>query len=188
MGDVTRILDELHRGDVGADQRLLAAVYDELRRVAAQRLVRERPGQTLQATALVHETYLKLFRHDSQPNWRGREHFFAAAAKAMDWILVDQARRKGATKRGGDQNRINIEASHLQSPKSGDLIISLHDALAELEQHHEDAANLVRLRFFAGMTNREAAEALGIGARSAVRLWTYARAWLHERIGDQASF
>lgn len=187
IGDATKIIDALNRGDAGAEEELFAVVYTELRRIALHRLRGEAPRQTLQATALVHEAYIKLLGAERQQSWDNRGHFFAAAAKAMDRILVDQVRRKKAKKRGGDRNRVDAEVSELPVPVSDNLVLALHDALAELEATRSDAASLVRLRFFAGMTNQEAAEALGVGARTANRLWTYARAWLHDRIGDDFS-
>ena len=171
-----------------AEQQLFAVVYAELRRLATRRLMREAPGQTLQATALVHEAYLKLVSSDHQHAWDDRGHFFAAAAKAMDRILVDQVRRKKAQKRGGDRQRVDAEVSDFAVPVSDNLVLSLHESLAELEVVKRDAANLVRLRFFAGMTNREAADVLGVGPRTANRLWDYARAWLHDKLGDDFSF
>ena len=187
-GEATKVIDALNQGKLGAEQELFSVVYAELRRIATSRLMREAPGQTLQATALVHEAYLRLLGADQQQSWEHRGHFFAAAAKAMDRILVDQVRRKRAQKRGGDRNRVAAEVSELSAPGSDDLVLAVHDALTELESSHASAANLVRLRFFAGMTIQEAAEALGVGTRTANRLWAYARAWLHDRIGDDFSF
>ena len=185
---MTRIIDALTKGEPGAEEQLFTLVYAKLRRLAARRLMRESPGQTLQTTALVHEAYLKLLNPDQQHSWDDRGHFFAAAAKAMDRILVDQVRRKKAQKRGGDRQRVDADVSEFAMPGSDELILSLHESLAELEDIKREAANLVRLRFFAGMTNREAADALGVGARTANRLWDYARAWLHDRIGGDFSF
>lgn len=186
-GEATKIIEALRRGKPGAEQQLFSVVYGELRRIATSRLMHEAPGQTLQATALVHEAYLRLVGDEQRQLWDHRGHFFAAAAKAMDRILVDQVRRKRAQKRGGDRNRSNADVSELSAPGSDALVLAVHDALGALEVIHPDAANLVRLRFFAGMTIREAAQALDVGSRTANRLWAYARAWLHDRIGDEFS-
>ena len=184
IGEVTKIIDALNQGETGAEQALFSVVYAELRRLAMHRMIREAPGQTLQATALVHEAYIKLVGADQRKPWEHRGHFFAAAAKAMDRILVDQVRHKRALKRGGDRNKVEVDVAEFWALGPDDLVLAIHDALADLEEVKADAASLVRLRFFARMTNQEAAEALGVGARTANRLWDYARAWLHDRLGD----
>jgi DNA-directed RNA polymerase specialized sigma24 family protein len=207
MSDVTRILSQIDSGDPAAAEQLLPLVYDELRKLAAARLAHEKPGQTLQATALVHEAYLRLLGKgtrdsglgdteannasaqtpDSQlraPAFRSRGHFFAAAAEAMRRILVETARRKKSLKRGGDAAKVDFAEQLL--PTSGRQIdlLELDDALSELEKHDQAAAQLVKLRYFAGFGHQEAAEALGIGRREADRLWALARAWLYQQLGD----
>ena len=162
---------------------LLPLVYDELRRLAAALTHQLRPGQTLQATALVHEAYLRLVG-DHDPGWEGRRHFFGAAAQAMRQILVDQARRKASAKRGGRRRVELTEGLALIEPPADDLL-ALDEALGALEGHDAQAARLVKLRYFAGLTHQEAAEALGIGRGAADRLWALARAWLYRRIVGQ---
>jgi RNA polymerase sigma factor (TIGR02999 family) len=153
-------------------------VYNELRRLAAQRLAQEKPGQTLQATALVHEAYLRLIGADPEQPWNSRGHFFAAAAEAMRRILVEQARRKGRLKRGGDQERVSLDDAEIAFEGPADDMIALDDALVRLAQKHPEKAELVKLRYFAGLTVNEAAEVLGISTSTVDRHWTYARAWL----------
>jgi RNA polymerase sigma factor (TIGR02999 family) len=187
MSDVTRILDAIGQGDPTAAEQLLPLVYDELRRLAAQKLAHEKPGQTLQATALVHEAYLRLVASGeaSAPrdqHWNSRGHFFAAAAEAMRRILVEQARRRQAAKRGGQADRVDLDEVALAAPEAGDDIIAVHDALEQFSTIDAVAANLVKLRFFAGLNMSEAAEALGISVRSAQDIWAYARSWLHRKI------
>lgn len=186
MADVTRILSQIESGDPAAAERLLPLVYDELRKLAAARLAHEKPGQTLQATALVHEAYIRLLggersgvREDS-PEWNSRGHFFAAAAEAMRRILVDQARRKGQVKRGGDWQRIALDAAEPAAERLADDLVALDESLARLEAHDSLAAKVVKLRYFAGLTMPETAEALDIPLRTAERNWTYARTWLHQ--------
>src|SRR5262245_47162195 len=178
MTEVTRILDAIGQGDPHAAEQLLPLVYDELRTLAAQRLARERPGQTLQATALVHEAYLRLVGEEGGQHWDSRGHFFAAAAEAMRRILVDQARRRGAGKRGALMGRIDLP--DLAGPTKDDPVdlLALDEALAKLEALHPEKARVVKLRFFAGRTLEETAEALGIGRATAQRHWAWARAWL----------
>ena len=179
MSDVTRVLSAIEQGDPGAASQLLPLVYDELRKLAAQRLAHERPGQTLEATALVHEAYIRLVGNDAKKPWDGRAHFFAAAAEAMRRILVDRARDRGRQKRGGDCHRrvqINLDAL-LHHPPDDDLL-ALDEALQALAQEDPAGAELVRLRAFAGLTLVQAAEVMGIGRRTADRYWAYARAWL----------
>ncbi len=184
MGDATEILLAVNAGASGASEQLFGVVYEELRKLAAHRLVHEAPGQTLQATALVHEVYLRLVDQEKKQHWEHRGHFFAAAAKAMDRILVDQARRKNAIKRGGELARVDAEICELPCPVPDELVLTLHDAINTLEQIKADAATIVRLRFFTGMTNREAAQAMRISPRTADNLWSFARAWLYDRMGD----
>ena len=181
MDPITQALSAIEHGDPHAAQQLLPLVYDELRRLAAQKLATEKPGQTLQATALVHEAYLRLVRADPEQHWDSRGHFFAAAAEAMRRILVDQARRRQAIKRGGLQERVAMTESGLVAPMPDDELLALHEALEQLASVDSAAADLVRLRFFAGLTTTEAAEALGISVRSAHDLWAYARAWLRRK-------
>ena len=187
MTDVTRILSAIEQGDPHAAERLLPLVYEELRRLAAARLAQEAPGQTLQATALVHEAYLRLVASPSrqrgeEPYWNSRGHFFAAAAEAMRRILVEQARRKKADKHGGGRQRVDLP-EELPAPESpSDDLLALDEALSLLEQHAPDAARLVKLRYFAGQSHQEAAEALGISRGAADRLWALARAWLFRQI------
>jgi RNA polymerase sigma factor (TIGR02999 family) len=180
MSDVTRILSQIDHGDPRAAEQLLPLVYDELRKLAAARLAQEKPGQTLQATALVHEAYLRLVGNAEQ-GWDGRGHFFAAAAEAIRRILVDQARRRHAAKRGGLQERVEMPESRLAAPMPDEELLALHEALEQLANVDSAAADLVRLRFFAGLKTTEAAEALGISVRSAHDLWTYARSWLRRQ-------
>jgi RNA polymerase sigma factor (TIGR02999 family) len=186
MSEVTRSLSAIEQGDPQAAEELLPLVYNELRRLAAAKLAQEQPGQTLQATALVHEAYLRLVasRDASAPGgqrWDSRGHFFAAAAEAMRRILVDQARRRHAAKRGGLQKRVEIPESHLAAPIPDDELLALHEALEQLASIDSEAADLVRLRFFAGLKTAEAAEALGMSVRSAHDLWAYARSWLRRK-------
>jgi RNA polymerase sigma factor (TIGR02999 family) len=189
MSDVTRILSAIEEGDPQAADQLLPLVYDELRKLAAQRLANEKPGQTLQATALVHEAYLRLVKNDgdeagNEQRWDSRVHFFAAAAEAMRRILVDRARHKATAKRGGALRRIDIEqVSAVDDGREAELL-ALDEALTEFERHDPQAAGLVKLRYFAGLSHQEAAAALGIGRRAADRLWALARAWLYQRLSE----
>jgi RNA polymerase sigma factor (TIGR02999 family) len=182
--EVTRILHELVRGEGRSARDLLPLVYDELRRLAASRLAHERPGQTLQPTALVHEAYLRLVGADPGRPWHGRAHFFAAAAEAMRRILVDRARGKATAKAGGALRRRDLDDFPADVEGRPDLSLALDEALTELEQHDETAAQLVKLRYFAGMSHQQAADSLGIGRRAADRLWALARAWLFQRLGE----
>jgi RNA polymerase sigma factor (TIGR02999 family) len=185
MSDVTRVLSAIEQGDPRAAEQLLPLVYEELRELAAQRLARERPGQTLQATALVHEAYLRLVDVDQAQHWNSRGHFFAAAAEAMRRILVEQARRKRRVKHSGGRHRVDLEeAAEIAEPEGEDLL-ALDEALERLERADPAAARLVKLRYFAGLTSAEAAEALGISLRSAERNWTYARTWLHRALSGE---
>jgi RNA polymerase sigma factor (TIGR02999 family) len=178
------VLASLGRGEEGAARDLLPLVYDELRRLAASRLAHERPGQTLQPTALVHEAYVRLVGSDPGRPWHGRAHFFAAAAEAMRRILVDRARGKAALKAGGTLRRHDIDDFPADVEARPDLSIAIDEALTELERHDLTAAKLVKLRYFAGMSHQQAADALGIGRRAADRLWALARAWLFQRLGE----
>jgi RNA polymerase sigma factor (TIGR02999 family) len=182
MNDVTRVLSAIEQGDQRAAEELLPLVYDELRKLAAQRLANEKPGQTLQATALVHDAYLRLVDVDKPEQWQGRGHFFAAAAEAMRRIMVDAARRKRRPKHGGDRRRIDDdEAGEAIAPPVEDLL-ALDDALAKLAEEDKASADLVKLRYFAGLSLTEAAELLGLSSRTADRRWAYARAWLHQEM------
>jgi len=181
MSDVTRILSGIEQGDPRAANELLPLVYDELRKLAAARLAQEKPGQTLEATALVHEAYLRLVGPDGKRQWDGRGHFFGAAAEAMRRILVEQARKKARLKRGGNRQRNDQNESELAmaSPDSTETdILALDEALTRLAEQHPEKARLVQLRYFAGFTVDQAAEALGISPATADRHWAYARVWL----------
>jgi RNA polymerase sigma factor (TIGR02999 family) len=182
MSEVTRILSAIEQGDPSAAEQLLPLVYDELRKLAAQKLAHEQPGQTLQATALVHEAYLRLVGRDDAERWDNRGHFFAAAAEAMRRILVENARRKGSDKRGGGLVRHDLDAVELATPELGEELLALDEALGRLEVKDPVKAQLVKLRHFAGMTIDEAALVLGISITTANRYWAYARAWLHQEI------
>jgi RNA polymerase sigma factor (TIGR02999 family) len=179
MNEVTRVLSAIEQGDPHAAGQLLPLVYDELRKLAAHKLTQESPGQTLQATALVHEAYLRLVDADEARRWDGRGHFFAAAAEAMRRILIDQARHKRAQKRGGTRKRLDIDAADLATTAAPDELLALDEALAKLALADPAAARLVELRYFAGLTVDEAGSALGISTATAYRHWNYARAWLH---------
>jgi RNA polymerase sigma factor (TIGR02999 family) len=186
MNDVTRILSAIERGDPKAAHQLLPLVYDELRKLAARRLAHERPGQTLQATALVHEAYLRLVGGQPEAGWDSRGHFFAAAAEAMRRILVENARRKGRQKRGGGLARLDLEDADLACRTPSEELLALDEALARLAAEDPVKARLVELRFFAGLNLEEAAKALGVSAVTAKRYWRYARAWLHREVaGDE---
>jgi RNA polymerase sigma factor (TIGR02999 family) len=190
MNDVTAILQAAGEGDRLAAEQLLPLVYDELRRLAAQRLANERAGHTLEATALVHEAYLRLVGDaddaaQSQPRFGNRRHFYAAAAQAMQRILVDSARRRRAQKRGGAQQRLDVDPLDLALPEPREDLLALDEALARLNTIQPQAAELVRLRFFLGYTLLDAAEILGVAPRTAFRLWAYARAWLHRELADK---
>jgi len=181
MTDVTRILSAIEQGDVRAVDELLPAVYQELRQLAAWKLSHELPGQTLQATALVHEVYLRLVGVEAQ-NWKSSGHFFAAAAEAMRRILIENARRKLSLKRGGEHQRVDIDDAQLAIEETSEDIIALDEALTKLAQEDPDVAELVKLRYFAGLTIEQAAEILGISRRTADRYWAYARARLYQEI------
>jgi RNA polymerase sigma factor (TIGR02999 family) len=182
MSEVTRILSAIDQGDPHAAAQLLPLVYDELRQLAAQRLAQEKPGQTLDATALVHEAYLRLVDQEQAQQWNSKGHFFAAAAEAMRRILIDNARRKQAEKHGGAQQRHDLDDQYPAPPQPADDLLALDEALTRLEDHDPDAARLVKLRYFAGMSHQEAAAVLGLSRRAADRLWALARAWLFRQI------
>ena len=182
MSEVTRILSAIEEGDAHAAERLLPLVYAELRKLAAQRLASEKPGQTLEATALVHEAYLRLVDVETPQHWNSRGHFFAAAAEAMRRILVDQARRKQADKHGGGRLRVELTGEPTAPDTTSDDLIALDEALERLEAHEASAARLVKLRYFAGLSHQDAAEALGVSRGAADRLWAVARAWLFREL------
>jgi RNA polymerase sigma factor (TIGR02999 family) len=182
MSEVTQILSAIEQGDPHAAEQLLPLVYDELRKLAAARLAQEKPGQTLQATALVHEAYVRLVEGGESIQWDTRGHFFAAAAEAMRRILVEQARRKRRRKRGGDRVKQDLDELDLKAPEVPDDLLALDEALALLAATNSSAAEVVKLRYFAGLTVPQAAEALGISPRKADFLWAYARAWLLQKI------
>jgi RNA polymerase sigma factor (TIGR02999 family) len=185
MNDVTQILNAIDNGDPHAADQLLPLVYDDLRRVAAQHLARERPGQTLDATALVHEAYLRLVGSGEERRWDNRRHFFAAAAESMRRILVENARRKGAVKHGGEARRVSFDEALSVAAEPPNQLLALDAALGELERHDAQAAQLVKLRYFAGLTHQQAAEMLGLTRRAADRRWALARAWLQQRIQEE---
>jgi RNA polymerase sigma factor (TIGR02999 family) len=189
MNDVTRILDAIEQGDPSAAEQLLPLVYDALRQLAAQKIAQEKPGHTLQATALVHEAYLRLVGSDKAApdtpgqQWDSRGHFFAAAAEAMRRILIDQARTKKSQRRGGDRRREDIERLEIAAPEPSVDLLALDEVLERFQEIDELKARLVKLRYFAGLTIPQAAEVLGISTTTADRYWSYARAWLHAELG-----
>jgi RNA polymerase sigma factor (TIGR02999 family) len=189
MADITRILSAIEEGDPQAAEQLLPLVYDELRKLAAQKMAQEAPGQTLQATALVHEAYIRLVGGGERQHWDSRRHFFAAAAEAMRRVLVESARRKHRLKRGGAILRRDLDEVEVVCEVPRDELHDLDDALAKLAQEAPQKAKLVELRFFAGLSHEEAAHVLGISAATAKRHWRYARAWLHRQMhqGEGAS-
>ena len=184
MNDVTRLLSAIDQGDPQAAGRLLPLVYDELRKLAAQRLAQEKPGQTLEATALVHEAYLRLVDVEKAQRWNSRGHFFAAAAEAMRRILVEQARHKRSAKAGGQLRRAELHEEQLAAPSRGVDLIALDEALNKLAGLDSRKAELVKLRFFAGLTIRQAAAALGIAESTADADWAYAKSWLRLELTD----
>jgi RNA polymerase sigma factor (TIGR02999 family) len=186
MSEVTRILSAIEQGDPHAAGQLLPIVYKELRQLAAHKMAQEAPRQTLQATALVHEAYLRLVGGGEDQRWDGRGHFFAAAAEAMRRILVERARGKATVKRGGGRRQLNLDQLALAADdRPHEDLLALDEALAELERHDAQAAGLVKLRYFAGLSHQQAAEALGVSRRAADRLWALACAWLYQQIRDQ---
>jgi RNA polymerase sigma factor (TIGR02999 family) len=182
MSDVTRLLDAAAAGDPKAAAQLLPLVYDELRKLAAARLAEEKPGQTLQATALVHEAYLRLVGGEPSAHWNSRGHFIAAAAEAMRRILVENARRKKTDKRGGERKRIDLSQAEPLDQADPDALLDLDELLTRLAAEDAEAAELAKLRLFAGLSVEEAAQALSLSRAGAYRQWTYARAWLHARL------
>lgn len=183
MIDVTQILQAAGRGDRSALNELLPLVYDELRKIAAARIARESPGQTLQPTALVHEAWLRMIKDEDQP-WQNRYFFFHAAAQAMRRILIENARRKRALKYGGGQQRLNIDELELSAGMPDEKVLMVNAALEQLEQAHPERARIVVLKYFGGMTNQEVAKTLGIGERTVCRHWLCAKVWLFEKLSD----
>jgi RNA polymerase sigma factor (TIGR02999 family) len=186
MSEVTRILSAIEQGDPSAAEQLLPLVYDELRKLAAQRLAQEKPGQTLEATALVHEAYLRLVNVDQSQGWNSRGHFFAAAAEAMRRILVESARRKNRLKHGREHRRVDLESGCLVSAAPSLDLLALDEALSRLAATEAAKADLVKLRYFAGLTMPEAATVLGISLATAERYWTFAKSWLYAELADDA--
>jgi RNA polymerase sigma factor (TIGR02999 family) len=184
MPDVTQLLSAAATGDPEAAAQLLPLVYDELRKLAAARMAREKPGQTIQATALVHEAYLRLVGNGAASDWSGRGHFFAAAAEAMRRILVESARRKKRNKHGGKHQRVDLMEHHLPAGTPADEILALDDALTRLAADDPTAAQVVHLHFFAGLSIEQVAETLGVARATAYRQWAYARAWLRSTMGE----
>jgi len=184
MNDVTQILGQIEDGDGLAAEKLLPLVYDELRKLAAQKMGQEKPGQTLQATALVHEAYVRLVDVEEAQHWNSRGHFFAAAAEAMRRILVERARQKQRHKRGGGRQQQGLPEADLLPDGRINEILDVDAALDDLAAQDPQAAELVKLRFFVGLTNEEAAAAIGVSTRSVERLWVYAKAWLRDTLGD----
>lgn len=183
MTEITEILSQIEEGDPSAAEQLLPLVYEELRKLAAAKLGNEKPGQTLQPTALVHDAYLRLVDVEQAGRWDSRGHFFAAAATAMRRILVDNARRKASMRAGGKMRRRQIDSlNEPAAPPVNDEVLALDEALQELAKHDRRKATLVELRCFAGLTNAKVAESLGISTATAERDWAYARAWLHRRM------
>lgn len=187
MSDVTRILSQIESGDPLAAEQLLPLVYDELRKLAAVKLAQEKPGQTLQATALVHDAYIRLVDVEKAQHWNSRGHFFGAAAEAMRRILIDYARRKGRQKRAGPRRRMNLESAELILAANPDDLIDLDDALLRLAIENSPAAEIAKLRLFAGLSVDNAASALGISRSTAFDNWAYARAWLSCELSDETT-
>jgi len=184
MSDVTRILSQIESGHPSAAEQLLPLVYDELRNLAAAKMAQENPGQTLQATALVHEAYLRLVDVERAQHWNSRGHFFAAAAEAMRRILINRARDQGRLKRGGDWQRIDFDSLQLAVDCPSDTLLAVDEALQQLAVEDAEAAELVKLRFFAGLSLSDSAQAMGISRRVADRLWAFARAWLYSALRE----
>ena len=184
MNDVTRILSQIEQGDGNAAEQLLPLVYEELRKLAAAKLTREKPGQTLQATALVHDAYIRLVDVQKAQHWNSRWHFFAAAAEAMRRILIEQARKKHRQRHGGQFNRVELDDAQLSTNLPPDELLMLNDAIDALAAHDRVAAELVKVRYFAGLSMEQAAEAMGISRSTVYEHWTYARAWLLASLRD----
>ena len=184
MSDVTRILSQIEDGDADAAERLLPLVYDELRKLAAQKMAQEKPGQTLQATALVHEAYVRLVDTEQVQRWNSRGHFFGAAAEAMRRILVENARHRSSSRHGGGWERQTASTSELVAPSVPDNLVALDEALDKLDREDPPSAELVKLRYFAGLTVKQAAEIMEVSPRKADIMWSYARAWLRREIGQ----
>jgi RNA polymerase sigma factor (TIGR02999 family) len=190
MSEVTEMLSAMERGEPRTAEQLLPLVYAELRHLAAQKLSRERPGQTLQATALVHEAWLRLVgseQEGNEPRWDGHRHFFGAAAEAMRRILIENARRKARVRHGGGGERVSLDEVEIASPLPDDDLLALDEALDRLAELDAPAAELIKLRFFTGLTQQQAAEMLGLSRSAADRAWVFARAWLYQRIRPQES-
>jgi RNA polymerase sigma factor (TIGR02999 family) len=185
MPDVTQILNAISQGETAAADELLPVVYEELRRLAARQLANETPGQTLQATALVHEAYLRLVDREQAQHWDSRGHFFAAAAESMRRILVEKARRRSRVKHGGEMARQDLDNVQIETPGSHEDLISLDEALTRLKEVDAQAVELVHLRYFVGLSIPDAAELLGISPRTADRLWAFARAWLRREVAGE---
>jgi RNA polymerase sigma factor (TIGR02999 family) len=185
MNDVTRVLSAIEKGDPKAAEQLLPLVYDELRRLAAQRMARETPGQTLDATGLVHEAYVRLVDTEQAQHWNSRGHFFGAAAEAMRRILIERARHKRSIKGGGSFQRVPFDDLQTALPEPDLELLALNDVLEKLEQQHKRKADLVKLRFFAGLTIEQAAEVLGISHSTADNDWAYARSWLRLEMNER---
>jgi len=181
MGDATQLLTAVDQGDSQAAEKLLELVYEELRRLAIHRMAQEAPGQTLQPTALVHEAWVRLVG-DKNPKFENRAHFFSAAAEAMRRILIDRARRKLTQRHGGGFERVELDGYDLAAPEADDQLLAVHDALDKLAQLHPVQAELVKLRYFAGLTNEETAQILGISVSTAKNYWAFSRAWLYQEI------
>lgn len=184
MNDVTLILQAIQQGDRAASKQLLPLVYDELRRLARSKMVNEPAGQTLQPTALVHEAYVRLVDAKSKQTWNSKGHFFGAAANAMRRILIDNARKKKSLRRGGEKQRVDIEAMDLSDPNDPSLLVALDESLTRLSQSNPDIAQVVSLRYFAGLTIEETSEALGISVRTVNRHWSFAKAWLYAELTE----
>ncbi len=182
MNDVTQVLQAIGGGDQTASEELIPLVYNELRKLAASKMAREAEGHTLQATALVHEAYIKLVDRGHQQNWNSRNHFFMAAAEAMRRILIDRARAKGRQKRGGGWQRLDLEGLSLAMDAQPEALLVLHEVMERFEKKDESKAQVVKLKFYAGLTNEEVAETLGISLPTVKRYWSYARAWLMREI------
>ena len=185
MSDVTRMLSDIEQGNPNASEQLLTQVYEELRRLAAQKLAQEKPGQTLQATALVHEAYLKLVGGGTEASWDSRGHFFAAAAEAMRRILIDNARRKGRNKHGGDCKRVDLNDVNLATLVAPDELLLIDEAIDKLAMEDPKGAQLVRMRYYAGLSVDDAAELSGLSRSTAFEHWSYAKAWLHTELYER---